>query len=379
MSKQKKILNIVLGVIFLILLAGNILVIVCPPFKERLWGFFGDIGSLLKNLSLAYLGSYIFYCFQILMPDLWKSHIEKNYMKQFFDGSNIDGFAVLLKTCYSFPDAQGKIPRQLFYVCEKIPDKKMYVAEIIILQNQDNKKHYVSLTDKISFSEAMANNLESIRRQVEYFRKQYDKKICNEDLLLVFDRIIDNTTELQSLYDNSQRYSTQNTLLGGITDVLQTLYEDLSYIVSRYKIKSERRIEVITNEEEYKKAKSIYDSQIKNGLADLVNFSRQGSKLVFEVNKNAKIFFPIGCFLENRGHKVKGSDEARDITVFKDGKRIQKVKVFGIRNISIGRIIILRHNFTEKDLYWMEDKVVRLGMGNDSIQKNTTTENLNKV
>lgn len=124
MSKQKKILNIVLGVIFLILLAGNILVIVCPPFKERLWGFFGDIGSLLKNLSLAYLGSYIFYCFQILMPDLWKSHIEKNYMKQFFDGSNIDGFAVLLKTCYSFPDAQGKIPRQLFYVCEKIPDKK---------------------------------------------------------------------------------------------------------------------------------------------------------------------------------------------------------------------------------------------------------------
>lgn len=303
------------------------------------------------------------------MPDFWKSRIEKNYMKQFFDGSNIDGLTALLKTCYSFPDVQGKIPRQLFYVCEKIPDKKMYVAEIIILQNQDNKKHYVSLTDKISFSEAMVNRLESIRRQVEHFRKQYDKKICNEDLLLVFDRIIDSTTKLQLLYKNSKEYSTQNALLDEVTNALQALYEDLRYITSHYKIKSERRIEVITNEEEYKKAKSIYDLQIKNGLADLVNFSRQGSKLVFEVNKNAKIFFPIGSFLENMGHKVKDSDEARDIMVFKDGKRIQKVKVFGIRNISIGRIIILRHNFTEKDLYWMEDKVVRLGMDNDSIQK----------
>ncbi len=313
------------------------------------------------------------------MPDLWKSHIEKNYMKQFFDGSNIDGFAVLLKTCYSFPDVQGKIPRQLFYVCEKIPDKKMYVAEIIILRNQGNKKHYVSLTNKLPFGEAMANNLKSIRGQVEHFRKQYNEKICNEDLLLVFDRIIDSTTKLQSMYENSKQYSTQNALLSEATDILQDLYEDLHYVTSHYKIKSERRIEVITNEEEYKKAKSIYDSQIKNGLADLVNFSRQGSKLVFEVNKNAKIFFPIGRFLENRGHKVKDSDEARDITVFKDGKRIQKVKVFGIRNISIGRIIILRHNFTEKDLYWMEDKVVRLGMDDGSIQKNIITENLNKA
>lgn len=343
--------------IFLTLLSLNIFVATTPSFKLFLSEKLGNLGGLYQNISLAYIGSYVFYCFQILLPEIIASLKEKKYIRNFFDGRFIEEFGTVFKSYYEV--STKKLSKQDFLLCERIPRSEYYVAETINMDATNNRIHYVSISDKQTFSKSISHTITAIQKQVKNFKASHEEVLSNEDLIFKLGRIEKNAEKLSNFYRQEVKDTPMdNVLYGDIGVLMNEFYNDISYVKNHYKTTSAQQTKVLKTENEYAAAKRVYEAQIAKTFGDITNLEVSKKSTCIKINSREPILLPISTFFKNRGYKIKTCHEKRMFRVEQGKRKYFKVIVFGKINLGMSSLIILKKNFTEKDLYWLENEVV---------------------
>lgn len=355
MGSFKRRCTILLSGIFAIFLAVNILVELIPASKDFIYSFTRDLSSLLKNISLAYIGSYVFYIFQSLIPDIFKSRAEKKIVQTLLSSYYFDGFITVFVEYYNLPFSYKDIPNSCFLVLEKITATSYYTARILIQPNFKNKKHYIEIIPKKPFYKVSAEILEHMHNQIKTFLLRQQHVLCNDDLILCLKRIEENSHKLAEIYKDGEKYVKDNCILGGIDDLALMLYKDWTYIKSRYKITSSERLEVLKTKEEYAFAKKSYEEQLQKTFDD-IKIATKNRKCRIEVNPDMPKYVAISRLFENLGYIVKSNSNIKSIHI-SSTKKDMRVFVFGRLNFNLFNLIMLKKNYDRSDIYWLERKI----------------------
>lgn len=355
MGSSKRRCIVLLSGIFAIFLAVNILVELKPAFRDFIYSFTGDLSSLLQNVSLAYIGSYVFYIFQSLIPDIVKSIAEKKTVQTLLSSYYFESFFTVFVEYYNLPFQYGNIPNNYFLTLEKINTTSYHIARILIQSGFRDKKHYIEVTPKKPFYGVSAEILEHMHSQIRAFLLKQQHVLCNDDLILCLKRIEENSHKLAEIYRDSKKYTRSNCVLGGVDDLALILYKDWSYIKSRYKITSSERLEVLKTKEEYAFAKKSYEECKKKAFDD-IKIAAKNRERCIEINPDMPNYAAISHLFKNLGYMVKTNSNIKSIHVGNTKKRM-RVFVFGRLNFNLFNLIVLKKNYGRSDIYWLERKI----------------------